>query len=121
VAVNITVSRTARSTILEHLRTLRASLARARDVLMHYKDDRVDRDTLEPAARRVDDLMNMFAGGSGDPARVILWSSEIRATLDEVPNPKAADDLLEARAEISAVLLVIEAEEKVSQGREDVR
>src|SRR3977135_1995919 len=57
-AVNRAVSLSARSTVLEHLRTLRGSLARARDTLMHFKDDRADRDTLEPAARRGDQLMN---------------------------------------------------------------
>jgi hypothetical protein len=81
---------------------------------MHFKDDRVDRDTLEPAARRVDELMNMFAGNSNDPERVVLWSSEIQAAIDKVPNPKAAAALLEARAEIEAILGVIEAEVKTS-------
>jgi len=57
VAVNTAVSRSTRSTVLEHLRVLRGSISRARDMLMHYRDDRVDRDTLEPAARRVDELM----------------------------------------------------------------
>jgi hypothetical protein len=118
-AVNSTVSRSARSTVLEHLRTLRGSLARARDTLMHFKDDRADRDTLEPAARRVDELMNMFAGSSNDPERVALWSSEIQATIDKVPNPKAAAALLEARAEIAAILGVIEAEVKASHAGND--
>ena len=57
---------------------------------MHFKDDRVDRDTLEPAARRVDELMNMFASSSNDPERVALWSSEIQGAIDKVPNPKAS-------------------------------
>jgi hypothetical protein len=113
-AVNRAVSRSARSTVLEHLRTLRGSLARARDTLMHFKDDRVDRDTLEPAARRVDELMNMFASSANDPAIVALWSSEIQAAMDKVPNPKVAAALLEARAEIAAILDVIEAEVKAS-------
>lgn len=108
--INRAVSRSARSTVLEHLRTLRGSLARARDMLMHFKDDRVDRDTLEPAARRVDELMNMFAGNSNDPERVALWSAEIRAAIDKVPNPKAAAALSEARTELAAILGVIEAE-----------
>jgi hypothetical protein len=114
-AVNRTVSRSARSTVLEHLRTLRGSLARARDTLMHFKDDRVDRDTLEPAARRVDELMNMFASNSNDPERVALWSSEIQTAIDKVPNPKSAEALLEARAEIAAIRGVIEAEDKGSR------
>jgi hypothetical protein len=112
VAVNRAVSRTTRSTVLEHLRTLRGSLARARDTLMHFKDDRVDRDALEPAARRVDELMNMFASTSNDPARVAVLSSEIQTSIDQVPNPKVAAALSEARAEIAAILSAIEAEVK---------
>jgi len=57
---------------------------------MHFKDDRVDRDTLEPAARRIDELMNMFASNSTDPVVVALWSAEIQSTLDKVSNPKVA-------------------------------
>jgi hypothetical protein len=81
---------------------------------MHFKDDRVDRDALEPAARRVDELMNMFASSSNDPERVALWSSEIQAAIDKVPNPKAAAALSEARTEIAAILGVIDAEVKGS-------
>src|SRR2546430_1477550 len=66
-AGNTSLSRSAHSKILAHLRTLRASLAQARDALMHFKDDRLDRDKLEPAARRVDDLINMFAGNFREP------------------------------------------------------
>jgi hypothetical protein len=117
--VNSIVSRSTRSIVLEHLRTLRGSLVRARDTLMHFKDDRVDRDTLEPAARRVDELVNMFASNSSDTARVVLWSSEIQSAIDKVPNPKAADALLEARAEIAAILGVIEAEEKARRASTD--
>jgi hypothetical protein len=114
VGINRAVSRSTRSTVLEHLRTLRGSLSRARDTLMHFKDDRVDRDTLEPAARRVDELMNMFASNSNDPERVALWSSEIQTAIDKVPNPKAAAALSEARTELAAILDVIEAEVKTS-------
>jgi hypothetical protein len=81
---------------------------------MHFKDDRVDRDALEPAARRVDELMNMFAGNSNDPERVALWSSEIQSAIDKVPNPKAAAALSEARTEMAAILGVIAAEVKTS-------
>jgi hypothetical protein len=79
---------------------------------MHFKHDRVDRDTLEPAARRVDGLIDMFASNSSNPSLVILWSSEIRSAIDKVPNPKSADALLEASAELAAILGVIEAAEK---------
>jgi hypothetical protein len=121
VAVNTAVSRSTRSTVLEHLRVLRGSLARARDTLMHFRDDRVDRDTLEPAARRVDELMNMFATNSNDPALIALWSSEIQTAIGKVPNPKSADALHEASAELAAILDVIEAEEKRSQLETDYR
>ena len=119
VQVNSAVSRSTRSTVLERLRTLRGSLARARDTLMHYKDDRVDRDTLEPAARRVDELMNMFASNANDPATVTLWSSEIQAAMDKVPNPKVAATLVEARAEIAVILGVIDADVKASHAAID--
>jgi hypothetical protein len=88
-------------------------------MLMHFKDDRVDRDTLEPAARRVDELMNMFAGNSNDPELVALWSSEIQAAFDKVPNPKAAAALSEARAELAAILDVIGAELKTPHAGAD--
>jgi len=82
---------------------------------MHFKDDRVDRDTLEPAARRIDELMNMFASNSTDPVVVALWSAEIQSTLDKVPNPKVAHALQEARSEIEAILGVVQADEKISR------
>ena len=113
--INSTVSRNTRSTVLEHLRTLRGSLARARDTLMHFRDDRVDRDALEPAARRVDELMDMFASNSSDPVLVALWASEIRSAIDKVPNSKSAKALLEASAELATILGIIEAAEKVSR------
>jgi hypothetical protein len=115
VPVNTAVSRSTRSTVLERLRILRASLARARDTLMHFKGDRVDRDTLEPAARRVDGLMDMFASNSSDPLLVDLWSREIGAAIDKVSNPKSAEALLEASAELAAILGMIEAAEKVAR------
>jgi hypothetical protein len=121
VAVNTAVSRSTRSTVLEHLRVLRGSISRARDMLMHYRDDRVDRDTLEPAARRVDELMNMFATNANDPALITLWSSEIQTAIGKVPNPKSADALHEASTELAAILDVIEAEEKRSQLETDYR
>jgi hypothetical protein len=82
---------------------------------MHYKDDRVDRDTLEPAARRVDELMNLFASNSSDSALVARWSAEIQSTIDKVPNPKSAEALREASAELAAILGVIEAGEEVDR------
>jgi hypothetical protein len=88
---------------------------------MHYRDDRVDRDTLEPAARRVDELMNMFATNANDPALIALWSSEIQAAISKVPNPKSAEALHEASTELAAILDVIEAEEKRSQLETDYR
>jgi hypothetical protein len=79
---------------------------------MHYRDDRVDRDALEPAARRVDELMNMFASNSTDPALITLWSSEIQTAIGKVPNPKSADALHEASTELAAILVVISDGEK---------
>lgn len=87
-----------RSKILADLRLLRDSLADARNALMHYKDDRVDRDKLEAAARRVDDLMIMFAGSGADVAKGTVWLTEIQNGIDRVINPKSAAALLAARA-----------------------
>ena len=71
---------------------------------MHFKDDRVDRDRLEPAARRVDDLINMFAGTQRDAIQGSLWVTEIQSGIEEVTNPKAADALNSARLEAAALL-----------------
>jgi hypothetical protein len=100
---------------------LRGSIARARDMLMHFKDDRVDRDALEPAARRVDELMNMFATNANDPALIAQWSSEIQAAIAKVPNPKSVDALHEATNELAAILDVIDAEEKRAQLETDYK
>jgi hypothetical protein len=83
---------------------------------MHFKDDRADRDTLEPAARRIDGLMEMFASNSSDPLLVDLWSREIRGAIDKVSNPKSVEALREASGELAAILGIIEAGEKVSRG-----
>jgi hypothetical protein len=106
-AVNSTVSRSAHQKILAHLRTLRVNLEQARGALMHYKDDRVDRDKLEPAARRVDDLMNMFATGMRDPAQGLAWMSAIQSGVEQVANPKSAAALQDATVEIAALLAVL--------------
>ena len=102
--MNTSPSRFNRSKILADLRSLRESLAHARDSLMHFKDDRVDRDRLEPAARRVDDLINMFAGTQRDAIQGSLWVTEIQSGIEEVTNPKAADALNSARLEAAALL-----------------
>jgi hypothetical protein len=96
--VNSRTSPFDRSKILADLRSLRDCLADARNALMHYKDDRVDRDKLEPAARRVDDLMIMFAGSGADVAKGTIWVNEIQTGIDRVINPKSAAALLAARA-----------------------
>ena len=88
---------------------------------MHFRDDRVDRDTLEPAARRVDELMNMFATNLNDPALIALWSAEIQTAIAKVPNPKSADALHDASTELAAILDVIEADEQRSQLETDYR
>ena len=100
-AINTNVSRSPHQKILAHLRTLRMSLDQARGALMHFKDDRVDRDKLEPAARRIDELMNMFATGSRDPAQGLTWMNGIKNDVEQVSNPKSAAALRDAGVEIS--------------------
>jgi hypothetical protein len=109
-AVKSGFSRAQSSQILAHLRTLRASLAQAREALLHFKDDRIDRDRLEPAARRVDDLMNTFAGTARDPAQGLLWVTEIQSGIEQVTNPKAAQALHASRVDIVALLDAFRAE-----------
>ena len=115
-AGNSSLSRLAHSKILARLRTLRASLAQARDALMHFKDDRLDRGKLEPAARRVDDLMNMFASNLRDLAKGSLWVTEIQSGVEQVTNPKAAEALREARVDITALLDVMGPEGNGTHG-----
>jgi hypothetical protein len=107
-AINSSVSRANQRT-LAHLRTLRLNLDQARSALMHYKDDRIDRDKLEPAARRVDDLMNLFVTGAQDSAQSLAWMTEIRAGIDTVANPKSAAALQAAGVEIDALLTLMTA------------
>lgn len=109
-----TLERRARTNILAHLRTLRANLSQARDTLMHYKADRIDRDNLEPAARRVDDLMNMFASDIRNPEKAAAWVSEILVGLEQVKNVKVASALGAARTDIAAL------REEMQLGSQDV-
>ena len=102
-ATNTALTRAEHSRIRAHLRTLRTSLTQARHALMHFKDDRVDRDKLEPAARRVDDLMDMFVGDTRDSAQGSLWLAEIQSGIEQVTNPKSAEALDEARFDIAAL------------------
>ena len=102
--MNSPPARIDRAKILADLRSLRESLAEARSSLMHYKDDRLDRDKLEPAARRVDDLMLMFAGTSADIVKGSIWITEIQTGIDRVINPKAAAALQAARSDTEALL-----------------
>jgi hypothetical protein len=95
-----------------HLWSLRRNLTQARDALMHFKADRVDRDRLEPAARRVDDLMTMCGSDSPDRERAAHWLTEIQNGFAGVSNPKAAEALEEARGEIQALLGVLGAEKE---------
>jgi hypothetical protein len=108
-AINTTVSRSANQQMLARLRTLRLNLEQARGALMHYKDDRVDRDKLEPAARRVDDLMNMFAATSPNRAQGLAWMNEIQSGVERVANPKAAEALRAAGVEIAELLAALKA------------
>jgi hypothetical protein len=108
--ISTSLSRSASAQVLTHLRTLRASISQARDALMHFHVDRLDRDRLEPAARQVDDLMNIFAGQSRDPARGFLLMTEIQSGVDQVTNPKSAEALRDARVHIVALLDAMRAE-----------
>jgi len=113
-AVNTSFTRAEHAKIRAHLGTLRASLTQARDALMHFKGDRVDRDKLEPAARRVDDLMNLFVGELRDSTQGPLWIAEIQSGVEQVTNPKAAEALREARLDITALLDVMAAAGKTA-------
>ncbi len=104
VANNSSLSRSASGGVLAHLRSLRASLTKARDALVHFKDDRVDRDKLEPAARRVDELMNLFTNGSRNPEQGSRFVTEIQTGIEQVNNSKSADALRAAQVDIVALL-----------------
>jgi hypothetical protein len=106
-AVNRILARAEYARTRAHLWRLRTSLTQARDALMHFKDDRVDRDKLEPAARRVDDLMNMFGSDLPDCEQGVRWLTEIQRGVGEVTNPKAAEALNEARVDLTALLEVM--------------
>lgn len=112
--INVNAARATPSQILGHLRTLRFNIAAARDVLMHYKDDRRDRDKLEPAARRVDDLMNMFVSSNRNVARGLAWMTEIQNNVELLTNPKAAAALGEARVDIAALFAAMGPNEEVA-------
>jgi len=105
--VGESLTRAEQAKVRGHLQTLRRSLAQARDVLMHFKDDRLDRDKLEPAARRADDLMDMFAGDMRDSTQGPLWVAEIQSGIEQVTNPKAAAALRDAQVDITALLDMI--------------
>ena len=78
---------------------------------MHFKADRVDRDKLEPAARRVDDLMNLFAGASGDRTQSASWVAEIQSGVEQVTNPKASVALRRAQVDIATLRETMAAHE----------
>ena len=103
-ADNSSLSRSALGEILTRLRSLRANLTQARDALVHFKDDRVDRDKLEPAARRVDDLMNLFTHGSRNPEQGSRFIVEIGREIEQVKNSKSANALRAAQVDIAALL-----------------
>jgi hypothetical protein len=105
--VNPSLTRAEHATVRAHLRGLRTSLTQARDALMHFKDDRLDRDKLEPAARRVDDLMNLFSADIRDSLQGPVWIADVQRSVDEVTNPKVTEALREARADITALLALM--------------
>ena len=106
-SINAGLSQSARSDVLADLRLLRGSIARAREALMHYKADRLDRDKLEPAARRVDDLMNMFASDVRDLRQGSVWVTEVLGGVEQITNPKAAAALTEAKVGISRLIALM--------------
>jgi hypothetical protein len=112
----IGISGAAQSLILGRLRTLRKNLDVARTALLNFKEDRIDRDKLEPAARRTDDLMNLFTSDNKDPTQGTAWVKQILGSVDEVTNPKAATALGEARQDIAALLEVMGREVERTQG-----
>jgi hypothetical protein len=107
---SLQLSRAASAAVLQQLRTLRESIAQARSALMHYHNDRLDRDKLEPAARRVDTLMDLFTSGHRDPARGALLVTEIQSGVDQVTNPKSADALRDAGVDIRTLLVAMSAD-----------
>ncbi len=108
-SINSGLSQSTRSDVLAHLRSLRRSIAQARDALMHYKVDRLDRDKLEPAARRVDDLMNMFAGDTRDLRQGSAWVAEVLGGVQQITNPKASAALTEAKEGISRLVELMDS------------
>jgi hypothetical protein len=101
------LARAEHAKVRNHIHALRTNLTRARDSLLHFKQDRFDRDKLEPAARRVDDLMNMFAGELRDLTEGAVWVAEIESTVAGVTNPKVTDALRAARIELTALLDIL--------------
>jgi hypothetical protein len=118
---SLQLSRAASAEVLKQLRTLRASITQARSVLMHYHYDRLDRDKLEPAARRVDTLMDLFTSGHRDPARGLVLVTEIQSGIDQVTNPKSADALRDAGVEIKTLLDAMSAEATDPCSKSDVQ
>lgn len=106
-AASTSLTRAEHAEIRAQLRTLRTSLTQARDLLVHFKDDRIDRDKLEPAARRIDDLMDMFVGDRRDTARGAVLLAEVQSGIEASTNPKAAQALGEARIAVAALLKTI--------------
>jgi hypothetical protein len=101
------LARSEHAKVRDHLHALRTNLTRARDSLLHFKQDRFDRDRLEPAARRVDDLMNMFAGDMRDFTEGAVWVAEIESAVAGVTNPKVTDALRAAHIELTALLNIL--------------
>jgi hypothetical protein len=114
--MNTSLSHSAHATILPRLRALRANITQARHSLIHSREDRIDRDKLAPVARRVDELINMFASYARDPVQGSLWVAEIQSQVGAVTNAKAACALRAAQADITALLEVMQAEAKGTHG-----
>jgi len=101
------LARAEHAKVRSHLHVLRTNLTHARDALLHFKQDRIDRDRLEPAARRVDELMNMFAGDLRDLTAGAVWVAEVESAVAGVTNPKVTEALRAARVEVTALLEIL--------------
>jgi hypothetical protein len=114
--MNTRSAHSAHTKILPRLRSLRANITQARHTLIHSKEDRIDRDKLAPVARRVDDLITLFASNARDPVQGSLWIAEIQRQIEAVTNAKAAGALREAQAVITSLLEVMQAEGNGAHG-----
>jgi hypothetical protein len=63
--------------------------------------------------------MNMFAGEVRNLTQALLWVTEVKSGIDQVTNPKSAEALREARADIVALLAAMRTEGAVVDPESD--